>query len=179
MEPLVWRAGSTARIAAALWCAVFVVSTVPPAGGSLADPSAGGLVAAAWTSLVAGWVACRLALWRITADGDGIRFNRMWSTAVMPWSAISHAEARRDGFLEFVGPAGEPMGGLFRPPWLSRLLGRPDDAGEAADTLTALALHPWLRPSVRVGRTLTDTPYARWAVPLGILLCIARDLVHR
>ncbi|MFJ3921751.1 hypothetical protein [Streptomyces sp. NPDC090022] len=178
MEPLVWRSGSTARITAALWCVMFVVSTVPPAGGSLSDPSAGGLVVAVWTSLLAGWAACRLALWRVTADGDGVRFNRMWSTSFTPWRAISHVEARRDGLLEMVGPAGEPMGGLFRPPWLSRLLGRPDDVGEAADTLTALALHPRLRPSDRARRALTDAPYARWAVPLGILLCIARDLVH-
>ncbi|MBW5480361.1 hypothetical protein [Streptomyces bambusae] len=178
-EPLVWRSGTTARIAAVLWCVTFAALTVPPVGGSLAAPDIGGLVFAVWTSLVAGWAACRVALWRVTADRDGVRVRRLWSTTFLSWSVISHVEARRDGLLEFVGPPGEPMGGLFRPPWLSRRLGLPDTLGEVADTLTAMALHPRLRAPAEADRALSGTPFARWAIPLGLLLCLARDLVHR
>ncbi|MCZ9347593.1 PH domain-containing protein, partial [Streptomyces sp. TRM76130] len=72
---------------------------------------------AVWTSLVAGWLCCRLGLWRLTADRDGVHIRRMWTVTFLPWSKIERVELRRDGMLEFVGPTRTPLAGLFLPSW--------------------------------------------------------------
>lgn len=102
-EPYVWRAGWPARVAAAGACLLFVVLAERPHGGTPADPRPGAVFFAVWTSLVVGWLCCRVGLWRTTADRDGAHIRRMWAVTFLPWSEIGRAELRRDGLLEFVG----------------------------------------------------------------------------
>ncbi|WP_073951504.1 PH domain-containing protein [Streptomyces kebangsaanensis] len=177
--PLVWGAGWGARVTAAVWCVVVVVVADHPAEAGLAHPRPGPLV----SSLVAGWICSWLALWRITADRDGVYIRRLWSTRFLPWSTISRVEMRHDGQLEFFGPGKpgkEPMAGLFSPPWLSRVLRRSDGRGQAAaDTLTAMVRHGRLRPTVQAERALIGSGLVRWAVVLAAGLYGAAAFLHR
>ncbi|MFI9603015.1 PH domain-containing protein [Streptomyces sp. NPDC052043] len=176
--PLVWGAGWGGKVASAVVCAVFVLLAEHPDGGSLAHPRPGGLFFAVWSSLCMGWACCMLALWRVTADRDGVYIRRLWSTRLLPWSTITRVEMRHDGQLEFFGRhTPEPMAGLFAPPWLSRAV-RSDRGSRAADTLSAMALHSDLRPTARVERGAIGTGIARWAVLLAVVLYLAGELLH-
>ncbi|PZH21038.1 hypothetical protein C1I97_00520 [Streptomyces sp. NTH33] len=181
--PLVWGAGWGARATAAVWCVVFVVLADLPAGASLAHPQPGPLISALWSSLIVGWLCSWLALWRITADRDGVYIRRLWSTRFLSWSTISRVEMRHDGQLEFFGPerpGKEPMVGLFSPPWLSRVVRRSGRRGlAAADTLTAMARHSHLRPTAQAERALIGSGLARWAVALAAGLYVAAAFLHR
>ncbi|MER6618535.1 PH domain-containing protein [Streptomyces xantholiticus] len=147
--PLVWRASLPGRGAAVGWCAVFVAFVNRPAGGVLTDPQPGSLVFSALTSVVAAWVCCRLGMWRVAADREGVHVRRFRAVRCIPWSAIGHVELRRDGFLGFSGPETEALAGSFLPPWANRLLRRTSHGTHVADTLTVLARHPELRPQAR------------------------------
>ncbi len=178
--PLVWGAGWGGRATAAAWCVVFVVLADQPSGAGLAHPQPGHLISALWSSLVVGWLCSWLALWRITADRDGVYIRRLWSTRFLPWSTISRVEMRHDGQLEFFGPEKEPMAGLFAPPWLSRVVRRSGRGGQAAaDTLTAIARHSHLRPTAQAERALIGSELVRWAVALAGGLYIAAEFLHR
>ncbi|MFB7324089.1 PH domain-containing protein [Streptomyces sp. NPDC056190] len=174
--PLVWRAGWRGRATGAVICAVFVALTEHPAEASLAHPQPGALLYALWTSLVVGFPCCWFALWRVTADRDGVYIRRLWSTRLLPWSTITRVEMRRDGQLEFFGRTPEPMAGLFAPPWMSRVA-RSDRGSRAADTLSAMALHGDLRPTARVERGLTGTGLAPWIILLGVALYLAVEFL--
>lgn len=179
--PLVWGAGWGGRGTAAVWCVVFVVLTDLPAGASLAHPQPGHLIAVLWALLVVGWPCSWLALWRITADRDGVYIRRLWSSRFLPWSVISRVEMRHDGQLEFFGPEKEPMAGLFAPPWLRRVVRRSGGGGgqAAADTLTAMTQHGHLRPTAQAERALIGSGLVRWAVPLAVGLYAAAEFLHR
>ncbi|WP_206745201.1 PH domain-containing protein [Streptomyces sp. CB03234] len=178
-EPLVWRAGGPGRVAAVGWCVLFVAFADRPAGGVLADPQPGTLFFAAWTSVVAAWVCCRLGMWRVTADRDGVHIRRFWAVRFLPWSVIGRVELRRDGFLEFVGPDTETMAGSFLPLWASRRFRRSSSGIQAADTLTVLSCHADLRPRAHAGRAVKGAAFADWALPLGVVLFAATEVVHR
>ncbi|MFF8382929.1 hypothetical protein [Streptomyces kanasensis] len=141
-----------------------------PVGAGLARPEAGAFLFAVWTSLVLAWVVCRLALWRVTADRDGIHVRRMWSTRFLAWPVVGRVELRHDGLLEFFGPRGSTLAGTFAPPWLSRLTRRDCAGRQAADLLTAMSLHPHLRPAGQVSRRSARAGFVRWAVPLAVLV---------
>ncbi len=173
--PLVWRAGWPGWIAAAGAGMLFVAFVDRPPGASLAHPQPGALLFAVWTSVVAAWLCCRLCLWRITADRDGVYIRRLWTVKYLPWSVIGRVELRNDGLLEFFGPGVEPMAGLFMPPWGSRLSGHRGTGVRAADMLTVLALHAELRPRAQADRTLTGVAFARWALPLAVVLHVVAD----
>ncbi|MET9772710.1 PH domain-containing protein [Streptomyces sp. NPDC006367] len=172
-RPLVWRAGRGGRIAGAACYLLFALYMAHPG-----PATPGALFFAAWSSLVAAWVCCRLALWRVTADRDGVYVRRMWSTRFLRWSVISRVDLRHDGVLEFTGPESPLLTGMFAPPWLSRLTGRSESAGEAAaDTLTVMAAHEHLRPTAK-SPSPTRTGFALWAVPLGLTLLLTTALGH-
>lgn len=176
--PLVWRAGWPGRIAATGAGVLFVALVDRPPGVSLAHPQPGALLFAVWTSVVAAWLCCRLCLWRITADRDGVYIRRLWQVKHLPWSVIGRVELRNDGLLEFFGAGVEPMAGLFAPPWASRLSGDRGSGVRAADMLTVLALHADLRPRAQAGRTLTGSAFVWWALPLAVVLhVVAESLV--
>ncbi|MFF9125898.1 PH domain-containing protein [Streptomyces sp. NPDC014889] len=175
--PLVWRAGWRGKATAAILCAVFVLLADHQDVGSLAHPRPGGLISAVWSSLFVGWVCCWLALWRVTADRDGVYIRRLLSTRFLPWSRIGRVELRQDGQLEFFGQSPEPMTGLFAPPWLSRVTRRPGTGGRAADTLTVMALHGDLRPTERAERAQIRGGLARWAVLLGVGVYLAVEFL--
>lgn len=177
--PLVWRAGWTGGVAAAGWCAVLVAFADRPANGFLADPRPGPLFFAVWTSVLAAWVCCRLGMWRITADLDGVHIRRFWAVRCVPWSVIDRVELRRDGFLEFFGPGAAPMAGLFLPLWASRPLRRSSVGTQAADTLTVLSGRPDLRPKGQAGRAVTGGAFVWWALPLAAALFTAAELLRR
>jgi hypothetical protein len=177
--PLVWRARWPGRLTAIGSCVLFVTCVDRPPGGSLADPEPGPLFFAVWTSLVAAWLCCRLYLWRITADRDGVYIRRMWRVKYVSWSVIRRVELRHDGLLEFFGPGVEPMAGLFIPPWASRPGCRASTGAVAADTLTVMAQHARLRPLAQADRTMPGTAYARWALPLAAVLFAMADYLHR
>ncbi|MET9803562.1 PH domain-containing protein [Streptomyces sp. NPDC006368] len=177
--PLVWRAGWIGGVTAAGWCVVFVAFVDRPAGGFLADPQPGPLFFAVWTSVVAAWVCCRLGMWRITADLDGVHIRRFWAVRYVPWSVIDRVELRRDGFLEFLGPGPVPMAGFFLPLWASRPLRRSSVGTQAADALTALSRRPDLRPKGQAGRAVTGGAFAWWTLPLAVALFAAAELLHR
>ena len=178
-EPYVWRAGWPARVAAAGSCLLFVVLAERPHGGTLADPRPGAVFFAAWTSLVAGWLCCRVGLWRITADRDGVHIRRMWAVTFLPWSRIGRAELRRDGLLEFVGATEIPLAGLFAPSWADRLARRRGAGVRAAQVLTEMARSPDLRPQVRAGRAATGSAFAPRALPLAVAVFAAAECIHR
>ncbi|WP_445529626.1 PH domain-containing protein [Streptomyces cyslabdanicus] len=175
--PLVWGAGWGGKMVSAVVCAVFVLLTEHPEGGSLTHPRPVGLVVSVWSSLFVGWACCWPALWRVTADRDGVYIRRLWSTRLLPWSTITRVEMRHDGQLEFFGRhTPEPMAGLFAPPWMSRVV-RSDRGSRAADTLSAMALHGDLRPTARVERRPTGTGIAPWVVLLAVVLYLAVELL--
>ncbi len=165
--PLTWRAGWRGKALGAVLCLVFVTLLEYPDGASLAHPRPSALVFALWTPLALAWFCCRLGVWRITADRDGVHVRRMWRTRFLAWSVIRHVELRHDGSLEFFGPSSpEPMAGSFAPAWLVRRTGRGTGA-DAADLLTVMAEHPHLRPAEQA----PPVPgFARWAVPLAVAL---------
>lgn len=173
--PLVWGAGWPGRIAAAGAGVLFVVLVDHPPGVSLTHPQPGELLFAVWTSLVAAWLCCRLCLWRITADRDGVYIRRLWTVQHLPWSVIGRVELRNDGLLEFFGAKVEPMAGLFAPPSASRLSGLRGTGVRAADMLTVLVLNADLRPRAQADRTLTGVAFARWALPLVVVLHVVAD----
>lgn len=177
--PLVWRAGWRGRFAAAVFGGLFVMLVERPDGGTLTASSPDALFFAVWTSLVAAWVCCRLALWRVTADQDGVHVRRMWTVRLIPWSVIRRVELRHDGLLEFVVPEGEPMAGLFLPPWAGRLFRRSGEGVRAADVLTVLAHAPRLRPRGRADRASTGPALARRALPLAVVLYAVAELLHK
>ncbi|MFH9981174.1 hypothetical protein ACH4ND_18350 [Streptomyces sp. NPDC017179] len=175
--PLVWRAGWRGKAAAAVVCALFVTLAEHPAGAGLAHPRPGDLLFAVWSSLFMGWVICVLALWRVTADQDGVYIRRLWSARLLPWSTITRVEMRHDGQLEFFGRhTPEPLAGLFAPPWMGRVA-RSGRGSRAADTLSAMALHDDLRPAVRVERRPARTGFAPWIVLLGVVLYLAVEFL--
>ncbi|QOV37034.1 hypothetical protein IM697_00730 [Streptomyces ferrugineus] len=178
-QPLRWRSGWRGRVVGAVWCVLYVVLVDRPEGAGWAHPEPGALFFAAWTSLVAAWVFCRIALWRITADREGVFVRRMWSTRFLPWSRLGRVELRKDGMLEFLGVEGAPMAGFFQPPWLARITGRPGVGQHTADTLTAMARHGDLRPAARAARPAAGSALARWAVPVAGGLYVAGELLHR
>ncbi len=178
-EPQVWRAGWPARVAAAGSCLLFLEFVERPAGGTLAGPRSGAVFFAAWTSLVAGWLCCRVGLWRLTADRDGVHIRRMWTVTFLPWSEIGRVELRRDGLLEFVGAMEVPLAGLFLPSWADRLMGRRGAGGRAAQRLTGMARNADLRPQARAGRAATGSAFASRALPLAVALFAAAEWIHR
>ncbi|MEF9905833.1 hypothetical protein [Streptomyces sp. P9-A2] len=178
--PLVWGAGWGARGTAAVWCVMFVAVADHPAEAALAHPQPVASIFALWCSLVVGWICSWLALWRITADRDGVHIRRLWSTRFLSWSTISRVEMRHDGQLEFFGPEKEPMAGLFSPPWLSRVLRRSGGRGQtAADMLSAMVRHSRLRPTAQAERALIGSGLVRWAVALAVGLYGAAAFLHR
>ncbi|MGW3494141.1 hypothetical protein [Streptomyces sp. NPDC001020] len=177
--PLVWGAGWRGKATGAALAVVLVALDYAPAGASLAHPQPGLLLRALWAWLVLAFPCCWLALWRITADRDGVYIRRMWATRFLPWSRIGHVEMRRDGQLGFIGPAAEPkVAGLFAPPWLSRLTGRVGTGAQAADTLTAMALHSHLRPTAQADRVLTVGGIVRWVILVAPVLYLAAGFLH-
>ncbi|CAL9467669.1 hypothetical protein SUDANB6_02771 [Streptomyces sp. enrichment culture] len=160
-------------------CLLFVGFVERPSGGVLADPRPGAVFFAVWTSLVAGWVCCRVGLWRLTADRDGVHIRRMWTVAFLPWSRIERVELRHDGLLEFVGAREAPLAGLFPPPWAGRPARRRGAGARAAQVLTEMARSADARPPDRAGRAATGSAFAPWAVPLAIVLFAAAEYVHR
>ncbi|MFJ8667613.1 hypothetical protein [Streptomyces sp. NPDC093600] len=176
--PIVWRAGLPGRVTAVGWCVAFVAFVDRPVGGVLAEPQPSVSFFAAWSSVVAAWVCCRLGMWRIVADQKGVHVRRFWAVRCMPWLMISHVELRRDGFLGFVGPGTESLAGSFLPPWASRLLRRSNRGRNAADTLTVLARHSDLRPQGRAGR-LTGVAFVWRSLPLAVVLFAAAEVLHR
>ncbi|MFE1036712.1 hypothetical protein ACFW40_33085 [Streptomyces sp. NPDC058807] len=177
-EPRVWRAGWLARVAAAGTCLSFVTFVERPAGGTLADPQPGTLFFAVWTSLVAGWLCCRVGLWRLAADRDGVHIRRMWTVTFLPWSKIGRVELRRDGLLEFSGTTEFPLAGLFVPSWADRLMGRRRAGDRAAQLLTEMARSPDTRPQARAGRATTGSAFALRALPLAGALFAAAEWVN-
>lgn len=148
-------------------------------GGTPADPQPGAVFFAVWTSLVAGWLCCRLGLWRLTADRDGVHIRRMWTVTFLPWSRIERVELRRDGSLEFVGPTRAPLAGLFPPSWADGPTRRRGAGSRAAQALTRMARSADTRPTARAGRAATGSAFAFRAVPLAIALCLAAEYLHR
>lgn len=177
-EACVWRAGWLGRVAAAGWCVLFVEFVERPSGGALADPQPGAVFFAVWTSLVAGWLCCRVGLWRLTADRDGVHIRRMWTVTFLPWSKIERVDLRRDGLLEFVGTTRAPSAGLFPPPWAGRLARRRGAGARAAQVLTEMARRVDARPQVRAGRATVGSAFASRVVPLAAVLFIAAEYVH-
>lgn len=178
-EPHVWRAGRLARAAAAGTCLLFLAFVERPSGGTLADPRPGAVFFAAWTSLVAGWLCCRVGLWRLTADRDGVHIRRMWTVTFLPWSKIGRVELRRDGLLEFSGATEIPLAGLFLPSWADRLMGRRGTGARAAQVLTEMARSADLRPQTRAGRAATGSAFAPRALPLAVALYAAAEWINR
>lgn len=178
-EPQVWRAGWPARVAAAVSCLLFLAFVERPAGGTLADLRPGAVFFAAWTSLVAGWLCCRVGLWRVTADRDGVHIRRMWTVTFLPWSRIRRVELRRDGLLEFVGATETPLAGLFLPSWADGLTGRRGAGSRAAQRLTEMARNADLRPRARAGRAATGSAFVSRALPLAIALFAVAEWTHR
>ncbi|OIJ99200.1 hypothetical protein [Streptomyces colonosanans] len=177
--PLVWGAGWRGRVTGAAMAVVFVVLDYPPGRASLAHPQPGPLAQALWAWVVFAVPCCWFALWRITADRDGVYIRRMWSTRFLPWSRINHVEMRPDAQLGFIGPGTEPkVAGLFAPPWLIRATGRFGTGAQAADTLTAMAQHSHLRPTAQAGQALTAGGVARWAALLAPVLFLAGGFLH-
>ncbi|WP_141359384.1 PH domain-containing protein [Streptomyces sp. 6-11-2] len=174
--PLVWGAGWRGKTTAAVICVLFVTLFEHPAGAGLAHPRPGALIQALWTSLVVSFPCCWFALWRVTADRDGVHVRRLWSTRLLPWSTITRVEMRRDGQLEFFGRTPELIAGLFAPPWLSRVV-RSDRGSRAADTLSAMVLHGDLRPTARVERGPAGTGFAPWIILLGVVLYLAVEFL--
>ncbi|MFI2369403.1 hypothetical protein [Streptomyces sp. NPDC018833] len=158
---------------------MFVAFVDRPAGGVLADPQPGSLVFAGWTSVVAAWVCCRLGMWRVAADREGVHVRRFWAVRCIPWSAIGHVELRRDGFLGFSGPEAEVLAGSFLPPWANRLLRRTSHGSHVADTLTVLSRHPELRPQGQAVRAVTGVAFVWWVLPLAVVLFAATEILHR
>ncbi|WP_158102104.1 PH domain-containing protein [Streptomyces glaucescens] len=150
-----------------------------PDGGTLTGARSGALFFAVWTSLVAAWLCCRLGLWRVTADQDGVHIRRMWRVAFVPWSAIGRVELRHDGLLELVGSEATPMGGLFLPSWAGRLIRRPGAGARAAKVLTGMARDAALRPVAPAGRTVTGSAFAPRALPLAAVLFAVTEYLHR
>ncbi|AKZ53290.1 hypothetical protein SAM23877_0241 [Streptomyces ambofaciens ATCC 23877] len=133
-----WRAGWLARVAAAKSCLWFPAFVERPARGMMAAPRPGAVLFAAWPSLVAGWLCCRVGLWRLIADRDGVHLRRMWTVTFLPLSKIGRVELRRDGLLEFLGATQTPLAALFPPAWADRLMGwsrsrRPSRTGADGD----------------------------------------------
>ncbi|WP_437074629.1 hypothetical protein [Streptomyces sp. enrichment culture] len=177
--PVVWRAGWGGRLAAAVFCGLFVAFVDRPDGGTLTTSRPGALFFAVWTSLVAAWVCCRLALWRVTADHDGVHLRGMWTVRLIPWSKIGRVELRNDGLLEFVVRDGEPMGGLFLPAWAGRLLRRSSRGTRTADVLTVLAHHAELRPTSSATPATKGSAFAGRALPMAAVLYAVTELLHR
>ncbi|WP_228980248.1 PH domain-containing protein [Streptomyces sp. DH12] len=177
-EPVRWGAGWGGRVCGAVVFAVYVASVHRPEGAGLARPEPGAFLFALWTSLVLAWAVCRLALWRVTADRDGIHVRRMWSTRLLAWPVVGRVDLRHDGVLECFGPRGSTLFGTFAPPWLARLARRDCPGQRAADLLTAMSLHPHLRPTGRVPRRAARAGFARWALPLGALVHAAPFLLR-
>ncbi|MEV5009701.1 PH domain-containing protein [Streptomyces sp. NPDC056159] len=175
--PLVWRAGWGGRVTSAVVCVVFVLLSEHEGGGSMAHPRPVGLIFSVWPSLIVGWVCCWLALWRVTADRDGVYIRRLLSTRFLPWSRISRVEMRHDGQLEFFSQAPEPMAGLFAPPWLSRVTRRPGTGGQAADMLTAMARHGDLRPTAQAERAQIGGGLVPWVFLVGVVLHLAVEFL--
>ncbi|MFI1014774.1 hypothetical protein [Streptomyces sp. NPDC020965] len=169
-----WR-GRTAAIAAAM---LFVVTVERPAGASVLHPRPGDLFLAVWMSLFVAWLLCRLALWRVIADREGVYLRRLWSVKLLPWQLISRVELRRDGQLDFIGGGPDLAGGFFAPPWLTRITRRTGTGNAAADTLTAMARHSHLRPTAQVDRRGRGQGYVRWVIPLAVVLYAATELLR-
>ncbi|MBQ0826418.1 PH domain-containing protein [Streptomyces tagetis] len=166
--PLTWRAGWRGKALGAVLCLGFVTLSAYPEGASLAEPRPSALVFALWTPFALAWFSCRVGIWRITADRDGVHLRRMWRTRLLSWSEIRHVELRHDGSLEFFGPdTPEPMAGLFAPPWLARRTG--GTGAEAADLITVMAEHPRLRPA---GQSRPVPGFARWVLLLAAVIFV-------
>ncbi|GAA3619495.1 PH domain-containing protein [Streptomyces chitinivorans] len=125
-----------------------------------------------WAALVWAWLCCRMALWRITADADGVRMRRWLRPRRLPWDRIHTVEHRRDGALEFVAADGErAIAGAFAPPALLRPLRLSATRRRAADRLALMARHPELRPPRAATGREVGLPLLVWsAVPLGLLV---------
>ncbi|MFI6106312.1 hypothetical protein [Streptomyces sp. NPDC051310] len=144
-----------------------------------AGPQPGSLFFAAWTSVVAAWVGCRLGMWRVAADRQGVHVSRFWAVRCVPWSAMGHVELRRDGLLEFAGPCLEHPGRLF-----AAAMGKPSARSiqprtRMADTLTVFSLYPGLRSQSRADRAAKGTAFAWWGLPLAVVLFAAAEIRHR
>ncbi|MFI2211296.1 PH domain-containing protein [Streptomyces sp. NPDC020141] len=175
-EPLVRGATWRARTAAVVAALLFVVTVERPAGAGLAHPRPGDLFFAVWTSLFVAWLLCRLALWRVVADREGIHLRGLWSVRSLPWAAIGRVELRGDGRLDLISREPVAPAGCFAPLWLTRVVRAPGIGGPTADMLTAMAGHGGLRPTAGAGRRERGRGYVRWVIPLAAVLHVATVL---
>ncbi|WP_410537125.1 PH domain-containing protein [Streptomyces sp. KL2] len=166
--PVVLRAGWGGRAAGAAFAAGMLLWGAEPGSGE----SPGDWIARVWAALVWAWLCCRMALWRITADADGVLVRRWLGPRRLPWGWIRTVEHRRDGALEFGMADGERViAGAFAPPALRRLLRLPATGQRAADRLALMARHPALRPPRAATGRGAGLPLLVWsAVPLGLLV---------
>ncbi|SEQ52084.1 PH domain-containing protein [Streptomyces radiopugnans] len=169
--PVVLRAGWGGRAAGAAFAAGMLLRGAEPGSGE----SPGDWIVLVWAALVWAWLCCRMALWRIVADADGVLVRRWLRPRRLPWDRIRTVEHRRDGALEFGTADGERViAGAFAPPALRLLLRSlrlPATGRRAADRLALMVRQPALRPPRAATGREAGLPLLVWsAVPLGLLV---------
>ncbi|MEU6379083.1 hypothetical protein [Streptomyces sp. NPDC046909] len=160
-----WGPGAVARAGGLALLAVAVTG----AGFFAHDTAANGI---GWHSvLLLGmlwWIgpAAVQLNWRVTADRTGLWLTGAWTVRHFPWEQVKGARYTREGSIEFshMGGSTWQLPGLGIPR-AERLLRRHPPYVRMVEEVTALHLHPQLRP-------VESSPPREHGLPLGPALLV-------